>query len=75
MTATKLPDGYREISHIDLQKDKKLTLLVNGLALVTIIPFGILGTMLQPIPTLLSGGILPLIAMLPVLYSASCCTS
>lgn len=29
----KLPEGYREIYAIDLQKDKKLSLLVNGLAL------------------------------------------
>ena len=27
-----LPDGYREIYSVDLQKDKKLSLLVNGLA-------------------------------------------
>ena len=29
-----LPQGYRQIMTIDLQKNKKLALLVNGLALV-----------------------------------------
>lgn len=29
---SQLPDGYREIYAVDLQKDKKLSLLVNGLA-------------------------------------------
>ena len=29
---SQLPDGYREIYSVDLQKDKKLSLLVNGLA-------------------------------------------
>ena len=29
-----LPEGYKKILHIDLQKDKKLMLIVNGLALV-----------------------------------------
>lgn len=32
-----LPEGYREILHIDLQKDKKLMLLVNGLAIVIMV--------------------------------------
>ena len=27
-----LPEGYKEILHIDLQKDKKLMLIVNGIA-------------------------------------------
>ena len=31
---SQLPDGYREIYSVDLQKDKKLSLLVNGLALL-----------------------------------------
>lgn len=70
MTTTQLPESYREIGHIDLQKDKKLALLVNGLALVIIIPLGILGVMRQPIPDFFSGKFLPLLAVLPcfVLY-------
>ena len=31
---SQLPDGYREIYSVDLQKDKKLSLLVNGLAIL-----------------------------------------
>ncbi|MBQ7088901.1 MAG: DUF3267 domain-containing protein [Clostridia bacterium] len=31
---SQLPDDYREIYAVDLQKDKKLSLLVNGLALL-----------------------------------------
>ena len=31
---TELPGGYREIDSIDLQKNKKLSLLVNGIALL-----------------------------------------
>ena len=29
-----LPDDYREIYSIDLQKDKKTSVIVNGLAIV-----------------------------------------
>ena len=29
-----IPDGYREIYTVDLQKDKKLALLINGLAIL-----------------------------------------
>lgn len=34
---TELPEGYREILHIDLQKDKKLMLIVNVLAAVIMV--------------------------------------
>lgn len=34
---TQLPEGYREILHIDLQKDKKLMLIVNVLAIVVMV--------------------------------------
>jgi len=33
-TYSVLPEGYREILSIDLQKDKKLSIIVNGLAVV-----------------------------------------
>ena len=29
-----LPDGYERLGSIDLQKDKRMTLLINGLALL-----------------------------------------
>ena len=34
---TELPRGYREIDSIDLQKNKKLSLLVNGVALLIVL--------------------------------------
>ena len=34
---TELPSGYREIDSIDLQKNKKLSLLVNGVALFIVL--------------------------------------
>ena len=34
---TELPQGYREIDSIDLQKNKKLSLLVNGVALFIVL--------------------------------------
>lgn len=34
MSTQTLPDGYREILSVDLQKDKKLALLVNAAALI-----------------------------------------
>ena len=38
---TELPPGYREVDSIDLQKDKKLALLVNGLALLIVLAMAI----------------------------------
>lgn len=41
-SCTVLPEGYKPVLHIDLQKDKRLALLVNGLALlIGVILFGI----------------------------------
>ena len=34
---TELPSGYREVDSIDLQKNKKLSLLVNGVALLIVL--------------------------------------
>lgn len=33
-SCVELPQGYRQILHIDLQKDKKLMLIVNGLGII-----------------------------------------
>ncbi len=41
-----LPEGYKEILHIDLQKDKKLMLIVNLLGLI---PAVLMGVFLGPI--------------------------
>lgn len=51
-TVMELPAGYVPIDEVDLQKDKKLMLLVNGLALVILLAFGIPGHMLVPIGTI-----------------------
>lgn len=45
-----LPQGYRQIMTIDLQKNKKLALLVNGLALV--IAAGMIAVVLPLVPVL-----------------------
>ena len=51
-TTTSLPTGCREICHIDLQKDKKLMLLVNLLALAIMLIMGGIGHRLVPLETL-----------------------
>jgi len=51
-TVMELPAGCVPIDEIDLQKDKKLLLLVNGLALVILLAFGIPGHMLVPVSTI-----------------------
>ena len=38
-----LPEGYQELFHIDLQKDRKLMLLVNGIGLGLFAAFALLG--------------------------------
>lgn len=63
-----LPEGYEEILHIDLQKDNKLALIVNGLALVIMVamiaaaaffvPLSTLFDYKQPLQMLLKAGVL-----------------
>lgn len=47
-----LPEGYEEKFHIDLQKDKKLALIVNGLAIVIGLVFLVPALFVVPITTL-----------------------
>ena len=47
-----LPDDYKEIYSIDLQKDKKLLLLVNVISAVTAVVLAVVGHFLVPISTL-----------------------
>ncbi len=49
---TALPDGYREILSVDLQKDKRLMLLVNGIALAIAIALLVPALFLVPISSL-----------------------
>lgn len=46
-----LPEGYGKILEIDLQKNKKLMLLVNGIALVLMLALAALGAYIVPIDT------------------------
>lgn len=52
---TKLPAGYDEILSIDLQKETKLALLVNGIALGIMIVMAVIGNMFVSITTLFYG--------------------
>lgn len=47
-----LPEGYREILSIDLQKDRKTALLVNGLTLIPTVILAIIGLAVTPIRSL-----------------------
>jgi len=47
-----LPEGYRELYRVDLQKDKKAALLVNGLGAAVGILLAVLGHFLVPISAL-----------------------
>lgn len=49
-----LPDGYEEQCRIDLQKDRRLALLVNGLALAAFFIGGIIGHQFVPLHTFYS---------------------
>lgn len=50
-TTTTLPENYTEIFNMDLQKDKKLMLLVNGLGLATIAVMVVIAHYFIPITT------------------------
>ena len=47
-----LPEGYQEILSIDLQKDKKLAKIVNGLAAIIMVVMGVAMHFVVPISTL-----------------------
>lgn len=49
-----LPEGYRQIYEVDLQKDKKTALLINGLAIAISLIMGIGMHFFVPIGTLFS---------------------
>ena len=65
---TKLPAGYGEILSIDIQKDKKLALLVNGFGLVILIVLVAIGNLLVPITTIFLGMNLLLMSVGTVVY-------
>ena len=49
---TQLPKGYTAIFDLDLQKDKKLALLLNGFAILIVAVMTMIGALLIPLPTL-----------------------
>ena len=51
-----LPQGYREILHIDLQKDKKLMLIVNILGLVVMVVMFAIAVCFVPVTTFFDYG-------------------
>ncbi|MDD3921042.1 MAG: DUF3267 domain-containing protein [Eubacteriales bacterium] len=51
MNTAALPAGYRELEKIDLQKDKKLAIWVNVLALVVMALLIVLGSVVMPFQT------------------------
>lgn len=66
---TELPLGYREIDSIDLQKNKKLSLLVNGIALLIGVLMAVPMHFVVPITTLfdMSEGFIPYLIRFGVL--------
>lgn len=63
-TQLRLPEHYQKLFQIDLQKDKKLALLVNGLALAIAVPVTVLGFFVQPIGSFFDEGILGMLGFL-----------
>ena len=47
-----LPEGYREWMKVDLQKNKKLALIVNGIGLIIAVVMAVIGQLIVPIQTL-----------------------
>lgn len=42
------PAGYKEIEHVDLQKDKKLAFLVNGIGVIIMVITFLIGHAIVP---------------------------
>jgi len=53
-STTVLPEGYAPILHVDLQRDKKKALLVNGIALLIGVVLTLAGHWVVPIGTMFS---------------------
>lgn len=51
-----LPEGYEKILEVDLQKNKKLMILINGLAVVIMVAMIIIGALFVPIDTFFDSG-------------------
>ena len=62
-----LPEGYREIKKVNLQKDKKAAFLINIIVLIIMIPLLILGIFIKPIIAELDELFLSLLIILALL--------
>lgn len=51
-----LPEGYKEIKKVDLQKNKKLAMLVNGLGVLIMVAMIVPMLFVVPIKSFMSGG-------------------
>lgn len=60
----KLPEGYKETLHIDLQQDKKLMLIVNGIGAVVMVVMFVVGCFIVPFWAMYENGLLPWIVLL-----------
>ena len=58
-----LPQGYRQILHIDLQNDKKLLWIVNGAALVIMVLMIVIAAFFVPVTEYLSFDLLQLMVL------------
>ena len=58
----RLPEGYRSVLTVDLQQDKRLSKLVNGLAAGAALALMLLGMLLVPLRELFAAGALPVLA-------------
>ena len=69
---SQLPDGYREMDAVDLQKDKKLSLLVNGLAIFIGVALAVPMHFVVPLSTLfdMSAGLAAYFIRFGVLFAA-----
>lgn len=65
---TTLPQGYQELLSIDLQKDKKMALIVNGIALGVMAVLAAIGNVLVPISTLFHGWNMAIMGVGTVVY-------
>lgn len=67
---TTLPAGYTEIFALDLQKNKKIALIVNGIALLIAVPMFVAGILIEPLTALYQtdSGILPMLVRAGVLF-------
>ena len=65
---TKLPDGYQERLTVDLQKDKKMAVTVNGIALGLLAVLAFIGNLMVPITTLFHGWNIVIMVLGTVVY-------